>query len=101
MRFPNLRWALSERRISHWQFALRIPMEPSTFSRRMNGRGEFTPLERERIAHMLSYPAGWLFQIMVPPTAKFGCSSGEAEKVPSAIRRDKTSTHGKAPEGQP
>jgi hypothetical protein len=67
MRFPNLCWALSERRLSHWQFAICIPMEPSTFSRRLNGRGDFTPSESERIAHLLGFPGDWLFQEPVPP----------------------------------
>jgi hypothetical protein len=70
MRFPNLCWALSEKSLAHWKIALKIPMEPSTFSRRLNGRGDFTTTERERIAQILGYPAEWLFQILVPPTVE-------------------------------
>ena len=67
MRFPNLSWALCEKGLAHWRFAVRIPMDPSTFSRRLNGRGDFTTAERKRVAHLLGYPTDWLFQEPAPP----------------------------------
>lgn len=77
MKFPNLCWALSEKGLAHWRVAVEIPMEPSTFSRRLNGRKDFTAIERERLAHLLGYPAEWLFQILVPPTGEAECSRRE------------------------
>ena len=70
MRFPNLVWALSKRGFSHWKFAGKLHMEPTTFSRRLNGRGEFTLSERERVAALLAFPAVWLFQEPMPPIAE-------------------------------
>jgi hypothetical protein len=67
MRFPNLVWALSEHGFSHWKFAGKLHMEPTTFSRRLNGRGDFTLSEREKIATLLVFPAVWLFQEPTPP----------------------------------
>lgn len=78
MKFPNLFWALSEKGLAHWKIAVNIPMEPSAFSRRLNGRGDFTATEQERIAGLLGYPAEWLFQIPMPPAAEPECSRGEA-----------------------
>jgi hypothetical protein len=77
MKFPNLCWALSEKGLAHWRFAVKIPMEPSTFSRRLNGRGDFTATERERLANLLGYPAEWLLQILVPPTTEAECPRRE------------------------
>lgn len=67
MKFPNLLWALSQRGFSHWRFAARLRMEPTAFSRRLNGRSYFTPAEKHRIAELLRYPVGWLFEEPAPP----------------------------------
>jgi hypothetical protein len=67
MKFPNLRWALFEKGFAYWRFAGQIPLDPSAFSRRLNGRGDFNAGERERIASLLGYPAAWLFEEPAPP----------------------------------
>ncbi len=80
MRYLNLLWALRNRRITNWELAHEIKMDPSRFSRCLNGRFEFAPHERNRIAEVLDYPADWLFALPSPPPA-----SSRAEAAPAAI----------------
>jgi hypothetical protein len=70
MRFPNLPWAIEERRLAHYEFAARVGMDSSRFSRCLRGRFEFAPHERQRIAEALDYPAEWLFLTPEPPARK-------------------------------
>jgi hypothetical protein len=69
MKSPNLCWALSERGTPHWKFANLLHIDPSAFSRRLNGRCEFTALEMARVSELLCLPEEWLFQVVVPPPA--------------------------------
>ncbi len=80
MRFPNLLWALRNRRITNWELAQKIKMDPSRFSRCLNGRFEFAPHERNRIAELLGYERDWLFALPSPPLA-----SARSETVSAAV----------------
>jgi transcriptional regulator with XRE-family HTH domain len=66
MRYLNLAWAIRQRG-SQFQFAARLGESESWLSRRLTGRVEFTPEERERVAQSLGYPSDWLFQSPTPP----------------------------------
>jgi len=61
MKYPNLVWAISDRRLAHYELAQRADMEPSRFSRCITGRFDFTPNERTRISEVLSLDESWLF----------------------------------------
>jgi len=52
------------------EFAARVGMDSSRFSRCLRGRFEFAPHERQRIAEALDYPAEWLFLTPEPPARK-------------------------------
>ena len=67
MRFPNLIWAIDEKRLAHYELAARVGMDASRFSRCLRGRFEFAPHERQRIAEVLGYPLDWLFEEAKPP----------------------------------
>ena len=62
MRFPNLVWALDEKKVRHYELAAKIGMDASRFSRCLRGRFEFAPQERQRIVELLGYSASWLFE---------------------------------------
>jgi transcriptional regulator with XRE-family HTH domain len=66
MKYLNLAWAIREQG-SQFRFALSLGESESWLSRRLTGRVEFTPEERERVAHALGYPTHWLFQKPEPP----------------------------------
>lgn len=67
MKYPNLVWAIGRRRLAHYELATRIKMNPSRFSRCLDGRFEFAPHERSRIAEALGFDEGWLFRDLLPP----------------------------------
>lgn len=67
MKFPNLLWAIEERRLAHYELASRIKMDASRFSRCLRGRFDFAPHERQRVAEVLGYPESWLFTKPAPP----------------------------------
>jgi hypothetical protein len=66
LRYPNLLWA-----IANWgpryRFAAAQGHSESWLSRRLNGRAEFSPDERRKVALALEYPIDWLFQTPEPP----------------------------------
>jgi hypothetical protein len=66
LKFPNLLWAISEFG-NRYKFAAAIGRSESWLSRRLMGRVEFSPEERQTIAGTLGYPAAWLFQRPQPP----------------------------------
>jgi len=70
MEFPNLVWALDEKRLSQYEIAARIGMSPFRFSRCVRGRAVFAPRDRERIAESLDYPERWLFAHPTPPAKR-------------------------------
>ena len=67
MIFPNLLFAIGEKRLAHYELCSQVGIERTQFSRRLNGMGEFSPREKERIAGTLEYPRDWLFQEIIPP----------------------------------
>ena len=67
MKDSNLVWAIGRRRLAHNELATRIKMDPSRFSRCLNGRFEFAPHERSRIAEALGFDDEWLFREPLPP----------------------------------
>ena len=67
MKFPNLLWAIKNRRMTHYEMASKLQRDASHFSKCLNGRVEFLPHERKRISETLGYEVDWLFQKIVPP----------------------------------
>src|SRR5882762_10464234 len=67
MKFPNLVYAISLRRQTHYEIAQAVGMSEWRFSRLLNGRSEFTPIEREHVARTLNFDESWLFQKVMPP----------------------------------
>ena len=67
MRFPNLVWAIAQRRQAHYETAAEVGMSESRFSRCLSGRAEFSPEERQRLTDVLDYPDAWLFREVTPP----------------------------------
>jgi DNA-binding transcriptional regulator YdaS (Cro superfamily) len=66
LKYPNILWAISQVG-NRYKFAAVIGHSESWLSRRLLGRVEFSPEERQTIAHALGYPAEWLFQEPQPP----------------------------------
>lgn len=67
MKFPNLVYAISLQRKPHYEIARAVGISEWGFSRLLNGRSEFTPTERRRIAEVLGLDEGWLFETPRPP----------------------------------
>ena len=67
MRYPNLLWALADRRMPNYRLAHELGTSESRFSRAMRGLTQFSADERHLIAELLGYPAQWLFQQPQPP----------------------------------
>lgn len=90
MRYPNLLWA-----IANWgpryRFAAAQGHSESWLSRRLNGRAEFSPDERRKVALALEYPIEWLFQTPVPPQR----ASTNGLNIPTDATAD-TSVHARS-----
>ena len=67
MKFPNLAWAMRQRRLAGYEVGQVVGKRASAFSRAGNGLVEFTSEERAKIAVLLGFPEPWLFQEIVPP----------------------------------
>jgi hypothetical protein len=67
MKFPNLVYAISLKRLPHYEIAQSARISEWRFSRLLNGRSECTPAERLRIADALGFDQGWLFETPKPP----------------------------------
>jgi hypothetical protein len=67
MKYPNLGWAISQRRLAHYEAAARVHMSESRFSRCLSGRAHFSLEEQQKLASFLDYPVAWLFQKVSPP----------------------------------
>jgi hypothetical protein len=61
LRFPNLVWAIRDRRLPHYKLALQTHIERTRLSRCMNGQFEFAPHEKTRIAEVLRRTEDFLF----------------------------------------
>jgi transcriptional regulator with XRE-family HTH domain len=70
MKFPNLLWALRERRIAQFEMAAKVGISESKLSRAMNGRVLLSAEEQSRIGDALGYPVPWLFREKRPPQAR-------------------------------
>jgi hypothetical protein len=62
MKFPNLGWAIDERRFIAETVAKAVGIDPSRFSRCRNGHLDFTQREKTAIAKLLDFPLKWLFR---------------------------------------
>jgi hypothetical protein len=93
MKFPNLVWAVAQRRLPHYRVAAAARMSESRFSRCLAGRLEFSPRERQTIAKVLGFPTWWLFKQVEPPP------SGEAEPMPLRGLQTKTAPTRRAHRG--
>lgn len=67
MKFPNLVYAISLKRLPHYEIAQAAKISEWRFSRVLNGRSEATPTERAQIAEVLGQDQGWLFETPRPP----------------------------------
>lgn len=66
MKFPNLVYAISIRRQPHYEIAQVVGISEWRFSRLLNGRSDFTRVEREQVARALNFDESWLFQTVMP-----------------------------------
>ena len=66
MKFPNLYWAMQKKRLAHYEAAASIKVDPSRFSRCLNGRAEFAPHEQTRLSELLGFDPSWLFTEPLP-----------------------------------
>jgi hypothetical protein len=80
MKFPNLVYAISLKRMPHYQIAHASRISEWRFSRLLNGRSEAAPAERNRIAEALGFDETWLFEVPRPPSTRIV----EHETVPVA-----------------
>jgi hypothetical protein len=67
LKYPNVLWAISQFG-NRYKFAAMIGHSESWLSRRLLGRVQFTPDERQIVGQALGYPVEWLFQEPRPPT---------------------------------
>jgi hypothetical protein len=67
VKFPNLVYAISLKRLPHYEIAQSARISEWRFSRLLNGRSEISPAERERIARALGFDSAWLFETPKPP----------------------------------
>jgi hypothetical protein len=84
MRFPNLVWAIEDKRLRHYEVADRVGISSFRFSRCLRGRSQFEATERQRIVEALGYPEAWLFASPTPP-ARSGFQSGEAAPFMASV----------------
>lgn len=78
MHFPNIAYAAGIRGLAQYQLAEAASMNESRLSRCLNGRFEFTPAERARIAETLGFDELWLFERPKPKPRIF-----EGETTPA------------------
>jgi hypothetical protein len=67
MKYPNLIWAIGQRRYAHYEVARAAAMTESRFSRCLSGRFEFSGEEQREISALLDYSRDWLFAKITPP----------------------------------
>jgi len=67
MKFPNLVYAISLKRLPHYEIARAADISEWRFSRLLNGRSEFSSVECERLAQVLGFDRDWLFDSPEPP----------------------------------
>ena len=69
MKYPNLVWALHEKRIAQFELAASVGISESKMSRAIHGRLELSGEECRQIADILGYSRAWLFRAMTPSRA--------------------------------
>lgn len=79
VKFPNLVYAISLKRLRHYEIAQVAGISEWRFSRLLNGRSEVTAAERDQIARALGFDRDWLFQTPKPPKSEI--SEGQATTV--------------------
>jgi hypothetical protein len=60
-------YAISLKRVPHYEIAQVARISEWRFSRLLNGRSEILPTERTRIAEALGFDESWLFELPNPP----------------------------------
>jgi hypothetical protein len=71
VKFPNLKLAMGERRVTQFMLADLLRMSDASFSRRLTGRAFFAPHEKRRIGEYLQLDPEWLFtEARIPSTAR-------------------------------
>lgn len=81
MRFPNLAYAISLKRVPHYEIAQVTRISEWRFSRLLNGRSEVTSAERVRIAGVLGFDESWLFEQPTPKRPRIF----EGETTPAMV----------------
>lgn len=69
MRYPNLNWALGYTGVAQYRLASVLAISESCLSRRLAGRAEFAPHEKQRIGEYLGFRVEWLFAQETPPAS--------------------------------
>ena len=85
VRFPNLIWAIGNRRLAHYELAQRAQSTPREFRAAWVGVYVFAPHERKRIAELLGFGEAWLFSEPVPTPLT---ESGSVETTSARTARD-------------
>ena len=67
VKYPNLAWAIGQRRFAHYEVAAQVHIERTRFSRCLHGAAEFAPHEMTRIGEALGHSVEWLFSEPKPP----------------------------------
>ncbi len=70
MLFPNLRNMMKYRRVRLWELAAVLKRSDTYLSDRLEGRYQFAPHERTRIAEYFGLQEGYLFKQFEPPVAR-------------------------------
>jgi hypothetical protein len=78
MKFPNLVYAISLKRLPHYEIAQTVGMSEWRFSRLLNGRSELLNVERKRIAEVLDFDVDWLFERPKPKPRAFASETTAA-----------------------
>src|SRR5580704_8323210 len=67
VKYPNIAYAADIRGLAQYQLASSAGMSETRLSRCVNGRTEFSPEERNRVAQVLGFDEPWLFERPKPP----------------------------------
>lgn len=69
MKYANLNWILGFGGIQQYRLAAALNMSEAMLCRKMAGRADFLPHEKERAAAFLGYASSFLFAEMQPPVS--------------------------------
>jgi ribosome-binding protein aMBF1 (putative translation factor) len=68
MKYPNLIWAIEQRRLAQYELAKAIGITESRLSRCLSGRLKFSDKEQRKLSGLLRYGEDWLFAEITPPS---------------------------------